>query len=217
MAGFVYIMSNPAFPNLLKIGKSKKDPTTDRVNELNQTGVPEPFKVEYYAFVEDEDYLEKAIFKKLASKRPNKKREFFSVDCVEAIDAIRRLSEPNAKIKFEETYYVSPEELKRFAEERKKAERKLEEEMDRRLKAEAEAAKEQVEREKAEVLARMEAKRKSEKSEKRFDKFVGGIFVGVILAVAGMIFMGIQGADAETINWTTFVCFAIGFMFVYST
>jgi hypothetical protein len=32
MAGFVYIMSNPAFPNLLKIGKSKKDPTTDRVN-----------------------------------------------------------------------------------------------------------------------------------------------------------------------------------------
>ena len=51
-------MSNPAFPDLIKIGKSKKDPTTDRVSELNQTGVPEPFKVEYYAFVEDEDYLE---------------------------------------------------------------------------------------------------------------------------------------------------------------
>ena len=46
MAGFVYIMSNPAFPQLLKIGKSGKDPTGDRVKELNQTGVPEPFKVE---------------------------------------------------------------------------------------------------------------------------------------------------------------------------
>ena len=56
MAGFIYIMSNSAFPNLLKIGKSTKDPTKDRVSELNQTGVPEPFKVEYYALVEDETY-----------------------------------------------------------------------------------------------------------------------------------------------------------------
>tara|TARA_B110001450_G_scaffold30102_1_gene26244 strand:+ start:537 stop:653 length:117 start_codon:yes stop_codon:yes gene_type:complete len=36
-------MSNPAFPDRIKIGKSKKDPTTDRVNELNQTGVPEAY------------------------------------------------------------------------------------------------------------------------------------------------------------------------------
>jgi hypothetical protein len=43
LAGFVYVMSNPAFPDRIKIGKSKKDPTTDRVNELNQTGVPEAY------------------------------------------------------------------------------------------------------------------------------------------------------------------------------
>ena len=42
MAGFIYVMSNPAFPDLIKIGKSKKDPTTDRVSELNQTGVAIP-------------------------------------------------------------------------------------------------------------------------------------------------------------------------------
>ena len=106
-------MSNPAFPNLLKIGKSKKDPTTDRVNELNQTGVPEPFKVEYYAFVEDEDYLERAVHQKFASQRPNKNREFFSVDCVEAIDAIRQLSEVKAKIKYEEALHVSADELEK--------------------------------------------------------------------------------------------------------
>lgn len=168
MAGFIYIMSNPAFPNLLKIGKSKKDPTTDRVNELNQTGVPEPFKVEYYAFVEDEDYLEKAVHRKFASNRPNKNREFFSVDCVEAIDAIRQLSEPRAKIKLEETYYVSPEELKRFAEKREKEERIREEERDRRFKAEAEAARqaarERVEREEAEAIAKKEAEEKAERS-----------------------------------------------------
>ena len=58
MSGFIYVMTNPAFPDLIKIGKSQKDPTTDRVNELNQTGVPEPFKVEYYAFVGDENKFE---------------------------------------------------------------------------------------------------------------------------------------------------------------
>ena len=114
MAGFIYMMSNPAFPNLLKIGKSKKDPTTDRVNELNQTGVPEPFKVEYYAFVEDEDYLERVVHQKFTSQRPNKNREFFSVDCVEAIDAIRQLSEVKAKIKYEEVLHVSADELEKF-------------------------------------------------------------------------------------------------------
>ena len=102
MAGFIYIMSNPAFPNLLKIGKSKKDPTTDRVNELNQTGVPEPFKVEYYAFVEDEDYLERVVHQKFASQRPNKSREFFSVKVEDAINTIRLLANQKSSLKYEQ-------------------------------------------------------------------------------------------------------------------
>jgi hypothetical protein len=53
------------------------------------------------------------------------------VDCVEAIDAIRQLSEPKAKIKLEETYYVSPEELKRFVEKREQEERIREEKEER--------------------------------------------------------------------------------------
>ena len=56
MAGFVYVMSNPAFDGRVKIGKSIKDPTADRVSELNNTtAVPEPFKVEYYCYVENFD------------------------------------------------------------------------------------------------------------------------------------------------------------------
>ena len=44
MAGFVYVMSNPSLSEgLLKIGKSDKDPTKYRVDELQTTGVPEPF------------------------------------------------------------------------------------------------------------------------------------------------------------------------------
>ena len=117
MAGFVYIMSNPAFPNLIKIGKSKRDPTTDRVKELNQTGVPEPFKVEYYAFVEDEDYLERALHTRFNAQRPNQNREFFGVDCLEAIEAIRTLSLIRAKIKYEEVFYVSAERLAQMRQE----------------------------------------------------------------------------------------------------
>ena len=102
MAGFIYIMSNPAFPNLLKIGKSTKDPTKYRVNELNQTGVPEPFKVDYYAFVEDEDDLERMVHDELASQRPNKNREFFSVDYIEAIKTIRDLANQHSVLKYEQ-------------------------------------------------------------------------------------------------------------------
>ena len=117
VAGFIYIMSNPAFDGLLKIGKSKKDPTTDRVNELNQTGVPEPFEVEYYAFVENEDLLELKLHKFFRTKRPNKNREFFNVDCLTANNAVRQLSMPDAEIKYEEVFYLSEEELKHHREE----------------------------------------------------------------------------------------------------
>ena len=105
MAGFIYIMSNPAFPNLIKIGKSKKDPTTDRVNELNQTGVPEPFKVEYFAFVGNDDGLESYIHKKYYNKRPNKKREFFAVSIPNAINAIKEGAENYGGLKYEEIFH----------------------------------------------------------------------------------------------------------------
>ena len=80
MAGFVYVMSNASFDGRLKIGMSVKDPTGERVNELNNTtSLPEPFLVEYYCFVDRHDQLEKLIHKELDGFRPNKKREFFNV------------------------------------------------------------------------------------------------------------------------------------------
>jgi hypothetical protein len=79
MAGFVYVMSNPSFGDgRIKIGKSKKDPNEDRRQELYSTGVPEPYNVEYYAFVEDHDDLEKAVHNHLSNQRPNREREFFT-------------------------------------------------------------------------------------------------------------------------------------------
>ena len=108
MAGFVYIMSNPLFPSRVKIGLSTKDPTIDRTNQLSkETGVPEPFKCEYYAFVGDERGLEQRVHKELDKKRPNKQKEFFEVTVPLAMSTIRRLADSFGGIKYEESFYKS--------------------------------------------------------------------------------------------------------------
>ena len=112
MAGFVYIMSNPLFSRI-KIGKSTKDPSKDRLSDLNhETGNPENFKCEYYAFVGDENALERAVHKKFESRRPNPKREFFEVSVLEAMEAIRILSEDHGGLKHEEVGYREFKKIK---------------------------------------------------------------------------------------------------------
>ena len=104
-------MSNPLFDRI-KIGKSTKDPTKDRLDELNrETGTPEKHKCEYYAYVGDEHGLERAVHREFFNKRPNPKREFFEVSVPEAISEIRRLATNYGGIKHEEIYYKSPEEI----------------------------------------------------------------------------------------------------------
>jgi len=99
MNGFIYIMSNPIFSDgRIKIGKSKSDPSSFRKDELYSTGVPEPFQVEYFAFVENYDSVELQVHERLDDKRPNKEREFFTSTITEAINTIREIS----NIKYEE-------------------------------------------------------------------------------------------------------------------
>ena len=108
MSGFIYILSNPSFSNnRIKIGKSNGDPSSLRKDELYTTGVPEPFKLEYKALVEDHDKVEKKIHKILDNKRPNKKREFFISTIDETVSIIRK----NSKIEYEKSYYKSPKEI----------------------------------------------------------------------------------------------------------
>ena len=47
----------------IKIGKSKSNPNEFRKDELYSIGVPEPFVVEYSAFVNDHDVAERVIQK----------------------------------------------------------------------------------------------------------------------------------------------------------
>ena len=115
MAGFIYIMSNPSFVNgRVKIGKSERDPEEFRKFELETTGVPESFKVEYYAYTDHHDEVERTVHSKLRHLRPNKQREFFDVSVPEAIVLIRTSS---AQIHHERVNYRSPEEIEKASRE----------------------------------------------------------------------------------------------------
>ncbi len=90
MAGFIYIMSNPSFvPNLIKIGKSDRDPTEFRAKELAATGIPDPFVVEFFALVNNHHELERKIHDRLDDRRRNRNREFFDCPILEAVKAIQ--------------------------------------------------------------------------------------------------------------------------------
>ncbi len=88
--GFVYVLSNSAFKGLLKIGYSRKVPG-ERALELDTTGVPSPFVVEYYCLVEGDAELEWKVHRALEATRHRPGREFFRVDLSEAIGHIQKV------------------------------------------------------------------------------------------------------------------------------
>jgi hypothetical protein len=91
--GFLYILSNAAFPDLLKIGFSRKVPT-ERAEELFTTGVPSPFVIEYYCLVEGNVELESQVHRTLAEHRHREDREYFRVDVGTVVSAIQSMCAP---------------------------------------------------------------------------------------------------------------------------
>lgn len=85
--GYVYILSNETMPGLLKIGKTTRD-VNWRANELYQTGVPTPFRVEYSVLSPDCDELEMLMHGHLADARVSPGREFFKLDLATAEDLL---------------------------------------------------------------------------------------------------------------------------------
>lgn len=84
--GYVYVLQNPAFPGVLKIGRTTRLPE-ERADELSrQTGVPAPYQVVFSEFFEDCHAAEKAVHEALAARR--RKGEFFRVSIDEAVAAI---------------------------------------------------------------------------------------------------------------------------------
>jgi hypothetical protein len=96
--GYIYILSNVSYPrDFLKIGLTEKTPD-ERAKQLQSTGVPTPFVVEYSIRVFDCQEAEKRVHWKLDDCRVNNRREFFKVSLDEAIEVVEQVADRVGRI-----------------------------------------------------------------------------------------------------------------------
>ncbi len=109
--GKVYIFSNPAYDNLVKIGLTT-DSLKTRRGELYTTGVPYPFDCEFAIEVEDEHAVERLVHEVFKDKRikafedkrvqtfedKRVKREFFKIGVEQVEQVIAALLLTGGKI-----------------------------------------------------------------------------------------------------------------------
>lgn len=90
---WVYVLSNPTMPNILKIGFTDRTPE-DRVKEISRsTGVALPYEVEFAFHCYDGMRLEGEIHKNLSKYRLSNNKEHFSVSLDEAKKTIINLGQ----------------------------------------------------------------------------------------------------------------------------
>lgn len=89
MKGWVYVITNRAMPGLVKVGYSTKDPEL-RAEELNHTGSPHPYLVEYELLIDEPYQIEQKTHKLLFPKREAK--EWFRCTPEEAVVAIKQIA-----------------------------------------------------------------------------------------------------------------------------
>ena len=78
--GIVYVLSNVAMPNYIKIGMTSGNSPNDvekRMTQLDTTGVPRQFNCEHAAVVENPERVEKVLHIAFDKDRVRPSREFF--------------------------------------------------------------------------------------------------------------------------------------------
>ncbi|MBM6577874.1 GIY-YIG nuclease family protein [Microvirga sp. SRT01] len=87
--GIIYVLTNDAMPNIIKIGRTSGEGVERRVAELSRaTGVPLPFKVAVARTVHDAKVVERALHIAFGPDRVNPAREFFAIHADRAIALI---------------------------------------------------------------------------------------------------------------------------------
>lgn len=117
--GIVYILTNPAMPNLVKIGMTTREEISQRMSELYTTGVPIPFECSYAGKVSDVKKVERAFHKAFGPYRINPNREFFEIDDSQAIGLLELICDENVTpeivTELDKVDSVSKDAGKRFA------------------------------------------------------------------------------------------------------
>jgi DNA-binding MarR family transcriptional regulator len=87
-AGYIYVLANPSTGGIVKIGKTRQNPS-QRARELSSApGVPTPFIVVYQAYFHNCDQAELFVHSRLKDLRISNNREFFQVEVPAAVDAV---------------------------------------------------------------------------------------------------------------------------------
>lgn len=94
--GWIYVLSQDAMPGIVKIGQSAADPVW-RAQQLQTTGVPGSFYIEYKGLFEGFEALEGAVHRKLSDHRITANREFFKISPAAAVLAIKQTAIENPK------------------------------------------------------------------------------------------------------------------------
>ena len=88
--GWVYVVTNPSLPELVKVGYTTRPDVEARLREFDQAGLPYPYEVAYKRWVAEPRQLEKRVHQFLTIERENK--EWFRCSVERAQEAIDHLA-----------------------------------------------------------------------------------------------------------------------------
>lgn len=107
--GWVYILTNPSMPGLVKIGLTTRSLETRAAELAAATGVPVPFVIAWGRAVSDCAYVERVVHRMLDDRRVSGKREFFRCD----VKTARQVIEAAAGKKLGRRYRSPPRPVRR--------------------------------------------------------------------------------------------------------
>lgn len=92
MRGKIYILTNDAMPDYIKIGFTAADDVETRMKQLDTTGLPLPFRLHACVEVANAQALEKLAHEVFGSQRARSNREFFLMEPETAVKYLQAVS-----------------------------------------------------------------------------------------------------------------------------
>ncbi len=97
----VYVLTNPAMPGIVKIGKTTQLEVGERMKQLYSTGVPVPFDCAFACKVKDASAVEKTLHFAFGMTRINPNREFFKLEPERVVAVLQLLKVDDITQQFE--------------------------------------------------------------------------------------------------------------------
>ncbi len=206
MKGWVYVITNKAMPGLIKVGFSMKDPEL-RAAELNHTGSPHPYAVDYEVLVDEPRDVEQTVHGRLRNHREGK--EWFRCTTEEAIISIKGVVGTKMQVEnFKRADRAKVEAIKRQRDAEERSRRAAEEGEERARRAAEEDRRKRISAlndRRQEIISRYEPSLKAALPCTNFWAY----FAGVFLALGMLLAVFFSKINAEIFMWWTIGSFVI--------